>query len=106
MEEQESAHFGSSGEFNFDDLFIYVHCMNNTVDNLLLTTTTSSSHRQLSLFQGWRTTTDPNPRSVEKALNCHFNLILDSWNYLEVSGTSLGVENRSKRLLVRFLGLS
>ena len=79
--------------------------MYNTVDNLLLTTTTSSSRRQFVSLSGWRTT-DPNPRSVEKALNCHFNLILDSWNYLEVSGTSLGVENRSKRLLVRFLGLS
>jgi hypothetical protein len=49
---------------------------------------------------------DPNPRSVEKALNCHFGLILDSWNYLGVSGTSPGVKNRSKRLPVSLLGLS
>ena len=80
--------------------------MYNTVDNLLLTTTTSSSRRQFISLSGVANDDDPNPRSVEKALNCHSNLILDSWNYLEVSGTSLDVENRSKRLLVRFLGLS
>jgi len=47
---------------------------------------------------------DLNPRSVEKALNCHLDPILDSWHYLGFSGTSLDVENRSKRLLVSLLG--